>query len=121
MKDKPQSQRQTLGPGAVWLQFATYPQLPFFRAGSLLRRSGPVPGILAAPRPGAIVDKSERPFRCSCSGTPKHPDQSPIFTQANNLKTCNLKRKSVTYVLTAPDSCLLSSVFCIPLLNSCNS
>jgi len=65
MKDKPQSQRQTLGPGAVWLQFATYPQLPFFRAGSLLRRSGPVPGILAAPRPGAIVDKSERPFRCS--------------------------------------------------------
>ena len=44
-------------------------------------------------RLAAIRDKSERPFRCSCSGTPKHPDQSPIFTQANNLKTCNLKAK----------------------------
>ena len=34
--------------------------IAFFRAGPLLRRDGPVPGILAAYRPGAIMDKSER-------------------------------------------------------------
>ena len=33
-----------------------------FRAGPLLRRNGPVPGILAAARPGAIMDKSGRHF-----------------------------------------------------------
>jgi hypothetical protein len=32
-----------------------------FRSGALLRRYGPVPGILAARRPGAIMDKSGRP------------------------------------------------------------
>jgi len=30
------------------------------RAAALLRRSGPVPGILAARRPGAPMDKSAR-------------------------------------------------------------
>ena len=34
------------------------PTIAFFRAGALLRRNGPVPGILAAHRPGAIMDKS---------------------------------------------------------------
>jgi hypothetical protein len=34
------------------------PTIAFFRAGTLLRRHGPVPGILAAHRPGAIMDKS---------------------------------------------------------------
>jgi hypothetical protein len=34
--------------------------IAFFRAVALLRRHGPVPGILAAPRPGAITDKSGR-------------------------------------------------------------
>ena len=34
--------------------------IAFFRAGPLLRRNGPVPGILAAYRPGAIMDKSGR-------------------------------------------------------------
>ena len=38
------------------------PTIAFFRAGVLLRRSVPVPGILATPRPGAIMDKSERHF-----------------------------------------------------------
>ena len=38
-------------PGLEWLQLATYPQSPFFRAGVLLRRSVPVPGILATHRP----------------------------------------------------------------------
>ena len=33
-----------------------------FRAGVLLRRGGPVPGILATHRPGALMDKSERHF-----------------------------------------------------------
>jgi hypothetical protein len=48
--------------GVGWPQLATYPQSPFFRAGVLLRRSVPVPGILATHRPGAIMDKSERQF-----------------------------------------------------------
>jgi hypothetical protein len=38
------------------------PTIAFFRAGALLRRSVPVPGILAAHRPGAITDKSGRQF-----------------------------------------------------------
>jgi hypothetical protein len=38
------------------------PTIAFFRAGTLLRRNGPVPGILAAHRPGAIMDKSGRRF-----------------------------------------------------------
>ena len=37
------------------------PTIAFFRAVALLRRHGPVPGILAARRPGAIRDKSGRP------------------------------------------------------------
>jgi hypothetical protein len=37
------------------------PTTAFFRAAALLRRNGPVPGILAARRPGAIMDKSGRP------------------------------------------------------------
>jgi hypothetical protein len=36
------------------------PTITFIRAVALLRRRGPVPGILAARRPGAIVDKSRR-------------------------------------------------------------
>jgi hypothetical protein len=40
--------------GVGWLQLATYPQSPFFRAGVLLRRSVPVPGILATHRPGRL-------------------------------------------------------------------
>ena len=38
------------------------PAIAFFRAGVLLRRSVPVPGILATHRPGAIMDKSGRQF-----------------------------------------------------------
>jgi hypothetical protein len=38
------------------------PTIAFFRAGPLLRRNGPVPGILAPHRPGAIMDKSGRRF-----------------------------------------------------------
>jgi len=37
------------------------PTIALFRAGALLRRNGPV-GILAAHRPGAIMDKSRRRF-----------------------------------------------------------
>jgi hypothetical protein len=33
-----------------------------YRAVALLRRHEPVPGILAARRPGAFMDKSERRF-----------------------------------------------------------
>jgi hypothetical protein len=38
------------------------PTIAFFRAGVLLRRSVPVPGILATHRPGAMMDKSGRQF-----------------------------------------------------------
>jgi hypothetical protein len=38
------------------------PTIAFFRAGVLLRRSVPVPGILATHQPGAIMDKSGRQF-----------------------------------------------------------
>jgi|HubBroStandDraft_6_1064221.scaffolds.fasta_scaffold253124_2 hypothetical protein len=38
------------------------PTIAYFRAGVLLRRSVPVPGILATHRPGAIMDKSGRHF-----------------------------------------------------------
>src|SRR5882724_9020192 len=38
------------------------PTIAFIRAGELLRRSVPVPGILATHRPGAIMDKSGRQF-----------------------------------------------------------
>ena len=51
-----------------WSRVASTSDLPtiaFFRAGVLLRRSVPVPGILATHRPGAIMDKSGR--RCICS------------------------------------------------------
>src|ERR1700730_16204017 len=44
-----------------WSRSASTSDLPtiaFFRASTLLRRSGPVPGILAAHWPGAIMDKS---------------------------------------------------------------
>ena len=46
------------------------PTVAFFRAGALLRRSVPVPGILAAHRPGATMDKSGRQFiaRSDCEG-----------------------------------------------------
>ena len=50
---------------APWTRVAATRDLPtiaFFRAGVLLRRSVPVPGILATHRPGAIMDKSERQF-----------------------------------------------------------
>jgi hypothetical protein len=48
-----------------WTRVAATRDLPtiaFFRAGVLLRRSVPVPGILATHRPGAIMDKSGRQF-----------------------------------------------------------
>ena len=38
------------------------PTIAFFRAGALLRRNEPVPGILAPHRPGAIMDKSGHRF-----------------------------------------------------------
>ena len=45
-----------------WGPIRDLPTIAFIRAGALLRRNGPVPGILAAPRPGAIMDKSGRRF-----------------------------------------------------------
>ena len=56
-----------------------------FRAGALLRRHEPVPGILAARPPGAIMDKSERRFVTHWKTQPK-----PVTSNT----------KSVTYVLS---------------------
>ena len=50
---------------APWTRVAPTRDLPtiaFFRAGVLLRRSVPVPGILATHRPGAMMNKSGRQF-----------------------------------------------------------
>jgi hypothetical protein len=50
---------------APWSRVAATRDLPtiaFFRAGVLLRRGVPVPGILATHQPGAIMDKSGRQF-----------------------------------------------------------
>jgi hypothetical protein len=56
----------------IWLKPSqkTLPTIAFFRAGPLLRRNGPVPGILAAHRPGAIMDKSGRRFVGGLKATP---------------------------------------------------
>ena len=65
------------GLGVGWLQLATYPQSPF---------SGPVgccdvtdlyQAFRAAHRPGAIMDKSERPFCPLVLGTPQDPRSIP--------------------------------------------
>ena len=58
------------------------PTIAFIRAGPLLRRNGPVPGILAAHRPGAIMDKSERRF-VACLG-PEGPRKGPISERKNH-------------------------------------
>src|SRR5260221_1202580 len=55
------------------------PTIAFFRAGTLLRRHGPVPGILAAHRPGAIMDKSGRRgiVRLDCGRAQKSSKPKP--------------------------------------------
>ena len=50
------------GAGAQVASTRDLPTIAFFRAGVLLRRSVPVPGILATHQPGAIMDKSGRQF-----------------------------------------------------------
>jgi hypothetical protein len=57
--------------------------IAFYRAVALLRRLEPVPGILAARRPGAIMDKSERRF----GGNTKSccPSRSPTGNPNPNL------------------------------------
>ena len=70
------------------------PTIAFFRAGPLLRRSVSVTGILAAHRPGAIMDKSGRQLVVRFGAAQKHAQTIPPeiyqeLTQANNPKTCN--------------------------------
>ena len=69
-----------------WSRVASTSDLPtiaFFRAGVLLRRDVPVPGILAARRPGAIMDKSGRRFVGSfrIGQTPKTKNSNPELKQ----------------------------------------
>jgi len=57
------ARKTNAGPGGSLLASTRdLPTIAFFRAGPLLRRNEPVPGILAAHRPGAIMDKSGRHF-----------------------------------------------------------
>src|SRR5258708_13183255 len=51
-----------MGAGNRSASTSDLPTIAFFRASTLLRRNGPVPGILAAHWPGAIMDKSGRRF-----------------------------------------------------------
>ena len=59
--------------------------IAFSRTGALLRRSGPVPGILAAHRSGAIMDKSGRPPVAT----------STYLEPIKNSKTSNQKPQTV--------------------------
>src|SRR3974377_1398406 len=62
MKTMVEPERQTRGLRSGLAATGDLPTIAFFRAGPLLRRNGPVPGILAAARPGAIMDTSGRHF-----------------------------------------------------------
>src|ERR1700719_1449934 len=70
-----------------WSRVASTGDLPtiaFFRAGVLLRRSVPVPGILATHRPGAIMDKSGRQFVARSdwgANAPLRTQRAKIFSQ----------------------------------------
>src|ERR1700719_911244 len=72
---------------APWSRVAATRDLPtiaFFRAGVLLRRSVPVPGILATHRPGAIMDKSGRQFVARSdwgANAPLRTQRAKIFSQ----------------------------------------
>ena len=70
------------------------PTIAFFRAVALLRRHGPVPGILAARRPGAIMDKSGPPRLITF-----HARKQQKFPLKKDPKNVTLKPKSVTDVL----------------------
>jgi hypothetical protein len=64
------AERQTMGAGGCSGSTRDLSTIAFFRAGPLLRRNVPVPGILAAHRPGAIMDKSGRRFVASKNHKP---------------------------------------------------
>ena len=55
--------------------------IAFIRTGALLRRSGPVPGILAPHRSGAIMDKSGRPPVATSTHTKPAEIQRTIANQ----------------------------------------
>ena len=64
--------------------------IAFFRTGALLRRSEPVPGILAAHRSGAIMDKSGRP-PVALSNRSAHQPNQPYPERIKTTKNNNLK------------------------------
>src|SRR4029077_12489794 len=66
------------------------PTIAFFRASTLLRRNGPVPGILATHWPGAIMDKSGLRFVAHLiDRTTKKPSRK------NQLKDAELQFRPV--------------------------
>ena len=103
-----QNPKTNAGLRSRWASTRDLPTIAFIRAGVLLRRNGPVTKAFSQRTgPGAIMDKSERPFMLLVSGTPQPPPDCPIFTYNNNPGTCNLQSQSVTYVLN--QKCYLCS------------
>jgi hypothetical protein len=123
---KPVEQEQLEVWWCPWLQFATYPQSP---------SSGPVrccdvtdlyQAFSQRTGPGRLWISLSAPFVAGFGYPPNPKINTRYFTQANNLKTCNLQTQSVTHVLNQKcylcsdcacagnsDFCILSSVFCI--------
>jgi hypothetical protein len=69
------------------------PTIAFFRAGALLRRNGPVPGILASHRPGAIMDKSGHRFVVR-HGRHRSPEKG---THTQKLILQSLNKKNISF------------------------
>ena len=80
------------------------PTIAFFRAGVLLRRSVPVPGILATHRPGAIMDKSGSKFPHSAT-----PELLQLLSPVSRLLSPNQLRhcccQHVRYYFLPPLPC----------------
>src|SRR5260221_14373835 len=82
------------------------PTIAFFRASTLLRRNGPVPGILATHWPGAIMDKSGLRFVAHLiDRTTKKPSRK------NQLKDAELQFRPVHSEGSRQCSGLASSMY----------
>src|SRR6516164_4305108 len=74
--------------------------IAFFRAGPLLRRNGPVPGIQSRHRPGAIMDKSGRHFVATHS-TRRAGRETTLTTgtKSYNESVSTLERRAPVFAL----------------------
>ena len=72
------------------------PTIALFRPVLLLRRSGPVPGILAAGRAGAIVDKSNLRFE---HGVSKKPNNKASLFNLASSRSSDLVSENVLAII----------------------